>query len=101
MTSTDSTKSYLKSFASFYFEYLYLNGKTSLWYGDLLQNWVSMPLNVIATLLERTSKQNTKQTNNKWKEREGKIKKRKKKDQSSIKDETEAKYKMSEIREEY
>ena len=37
-----------------------------------------MPLNVIATLLEKTSKQNTKQTNKMGKEREGKNKKRKK-----------------------
>ena len=60
-----------------------------------------MPLNIIATLLERTSKQNTKQTNNKGKEREGKNQEKKKNDQSPIKDETEAKYKISVIREEY
>ena len=59
-----------------------------------------MTLNIIATFLERTSKKKTKQTIKKGKEIEGKTR-RKKKDQSQIEDETEAKYKMSVIRVEY
>ena len=57
-----------------------------------------MPLNVIATSLERTSKQNTKQTNNKGEEKSRKEKKGLKFHQRR----NWAKYKMSEEkREEY